>query len=322
MRLAKGIIIDKEKTFEVLKFSALRHEVRLTNEDGSLSEEIKERTHDLKSKAQGRMIQVSIPASVPLSFLTKELIGLNADTIRSDIPTSSRLTDIKIWEVKDITKENEQGKTYNLIFGIEQLITDTDIQPTESSAVNETTDEAVAESEADSTDSETISENKSSSNLQEQNQSESPDSQANLENTGGKDTEQSDREKLINSTYSIEIYADGNKNMVITKNPTMSADFTKSAYEPKPKENIAIDNDKQAEILEFLETFFTLYPKATYKELSYYVKGNVLKPIGKDYIFSELINPVFYHEENGNISVSLAVKYLDEDTKMIQVFQY
>lgn len=322
MRLAKGIIIDKEKTFEVLKFSALRHEVRLTNEDGSLSEEIKERTHDLKSKAQGRMIQVSIPASVPLSFLTKELIGLNADTIRSDIPTSSKLTDIKIWEVKDITKENEQGKTYNLIFGIEQLITDTDIQPTESSAVNETTDEAVAESEADSTDSETISENKSSSNLQEQNQSESPDSQANLENTGGKDTEQSDREKLINSTYSIEIYADGNKNMVITKNPTMSADFTKSAYEPKPKENIAIDNDEQAEILEFLETFFTLYPKATYKELSYYVKGNVLKPIGKDYIFSELINPVFYHEENGNISVSLAVKYLDEDTKMIQVFQY
>jgi len=49
-----------------------------------------------------------------------------------------------------------------------------------------------------------------------------------------------------------EIYVDGNKNMVITKNPTMSAGFTKSAYEPKPKENIAIDNDKQAEILEFL----------------------------------------------------------------------
>ena len=40
--------------------------------------------------------------------------------------------------------------------------------------------------------------------------------------------------------------------MVITKNPTMSAGFTKSAYEPKLKENIAIDNDKQAEILEFL----------------------------------------------------------------------
>ena len=58
------------------------------------------------------------------------------------------------------------------------------------------------------------------------------------------------------------------------------------------------------------------------KELSYYVKENVLKPIDKDYIFSELINPVFYHEENRNISVSLAVKYLDKNTKIIQVFQY
>ena len=66
MRLANGIIIDKEKTFGVLKFSALRREVHIQNEDGTVSEEIKERTYDLKCKEQGRMIQVSIPASVPL----------------------------------------------------------------------------------------------------------------------------------------------------------------------------------------------------------------------------------------------------------------
>ena len=58
------------------------------------------------------------------------------------------------------------------------------------------------------------------------------------------------------------------------------------------------------------------------KELNYYMKGNILKSVGKNYIFSELINPVFYKEENGTVSVSLAVKYLDEDTKMIQIFQY
>ena len=66
MRLANGIIIDKEKTFGVLKFSALRREVHIQNEDGTVSEEIKERTYDLKCKEQGRMIQVSIPATVPL----------------------------------------------------------------------------------------------------------------------------------------------------------------------------------------------------------------------------------------------------------------
>lgn len=66
MRLANGIVVDKEKTFGMLKFSALRREVHLQNEDGSVSTEIKERTYDLKSRTQGRMIQVSVPASVPL----------------------------------------------------------------------------------------------------------------------------------------------------------------------------------------------------------------------------------------------------------------
>ncbi|EHR31692.1 hypothetical protein HMPREF9709_01831 [Helcococcus kunzii ATCC 51366] len=66
MRLANGIVLDKDTTFGELKFSALRREVRIQNENGSVSDEIKERTYDLKSKGQGRMIQVSIPASVPL----------------------------------------------------------------------------------------------------------------------------------------------------------------------------------------------------------------------------------------------------------------
>ena len=40
MRLANGIVIDKEATFGALKFSALRREIHLQNEDGSVSEEI------------------------------------------------------------------------------------------------------------------------------------------------------------------------------------------------------------------------------------------------------------------------------------------
>lgn len=66
MRLANGIVIDKEKTFGQLKFSALRREVHVQNEDGTISEEIKERTYDLKCREQGRMIQVSVPANIPL----------------------------------------------------------------------------------------------------------------------------------------------------------------------------------------------------------------------------------------------------------------
>ena len=39
------------------------------------------------------------------------------------------------------------------------------------------------------------------------------------------------------------------------------------------------------EINEFLKTFVKLYPTATEKELSYYVKDEVLKSICKDYVF-------------------------------------
>lgn len=63
MRLAEGIVIEKEQTFGVLKFSALRREVKIVDDEGNVTEHIKERTYDLKSKEQGRMIQVSIPAS-------------------------------------------------------------------------------------------------------------------------------------------------------------------------------------------------------------------------------------------------------------------
>ena len=66
MRLANGIVLDKEKTFGVLKFSALRHEVRVENEDGTTTKEIRRRTYDLKCSQQERTIQVSIPAEIPL----------------------------------------------------------------------------------------------------------------------------------------------------------------------------------------------------------------------------------------------------------------
>lgn len=85
MRLANGIVLDKEKTFGTLKFSALRHEVRAENDDGSTSEEITRRTYDLKCSVQERMIQVSIPADIPVKEYPYnaevELVNPVADTV-------------------------------------------------------------------------------------------------------------------------------------------------------------------------------------------------------------------------------------------------
>ena len=65
MRLANGIIIDKEKTFGVLKFSALRREVHMQNEDGTVSEEIKERTGTTSRKSTS---QTEISLLIQLIF--------------------------------------------------------------------------------------------------------------------------------------------------------------------------------------------------------------------------------------------------------------
>ena len=85
MRLAEGIIIEKEETFGALKFSALRREVKIVDDEGNVTEQVKERTYDLKSKGQGRMIQVSIPASAGTKNfdynVEVELINPIADTV-------------------------------------------------------------------------------------------------------------------------------------------------------------------------------------------------------------------------------------------------
>ena len=71
----------------------------------------------------------------------------------------------------------------------------------------------------------------------------------------------------------------------------------------------------------FLETFFKLYPTATEKELAYYVQGNVLEPINGDYPYSELINPIFT-QDGENVKVSVFVKFIDNQTKAIQISQF
>lgn len=65
MRLAEKIVVRTEETFGTLKFSAFRRDVFGQDDNGNQTDEVLRRTYDLKSTVQGRMIQVSLPASVP-----------------------------------------------------------------------------------------------------------------------------------------------------------------------------------------------------------------------------------------------------------------
>ncbi|WP_445304392.1 conjugal transfer protein [Niallia sp. FSL W8-1348] len=128
--------------------------------------------------------------------------------------------------------------------------------------------------------------------------------------------------KEISSTYRILLHQDSIGNIVITQSPTLWNTPNKSDYEPQqPESNGTVDSDTVQEVTEFLEIFFTFYPTATEKELAYYVKNYALPSINKDYIFSELINPMV-QQSGKQIKVWLSVKYLNETTKTMEVSQY
>ena len=122
MRLTEGIVVDSVLTFGKLRFSALRREVRKQNEDGSVSNEVKERTYNLKSSAQGRMIQVSIPANVPLREFAYdaevELVNPIVDTVANYVFREGTTVN---WFIKAddlvLKRQPNQGNSTNQIEG-------------------------------------------------------------------------------------------------------------------------------------------------------------------------------------------------------------
>ncbi|MGV3322549.1 conjugal transfer protein [Streptococcus hyovaginalis] len=129
-------------------------------------------------------------------------------------------------------------------------------------------------------------------------------------------------QQTISSSFHVVVHIDESDNMVIIKNPTMSKKPQKSDYQPKQLESDhTVDTETMDEITSFLETFFQLYPTATEKELTYYVSNHVLPMINKEYVFEELVNPIFTRKDN-QVIVNVAVKYLDQETKATQISQF
>ena len=107
MRLSNGFVIDKEKTFGELKFTAVR-DVFLQNEDGTPSTQLKKRIYDLKCSLHGGIIPVSVPPEVPLREFpynaVVELVNPVADTVSRKTYTGADVD----WYVYQPTKTDYQ----------------------------------------------------------------------------------------------------------------------------------------------------------------------------------------------------------------------
>ena len=121
----------------------------------------------------------------------------------------------------------------------------------------------------------------------------------------------------VKATYTIKIHVDADGDMVIIQNSTLAPAVEKSDYEPKtPEADASVDTDTVNDATAFLETFFKLYPTAAEKELAYYVSGNVLEPIDRDYLYSELVNLIFT-KDGDNVKVKVFVLYKDSNRKIV-----
>ncbi|HGV4089730.1 conjugal transfer protein [Enterococcus faecium] len=186
------------------------------------------------------------------NYFTEDLQQLNADAIRSDSPTTSKVTKVQIWHLDQVPDTNDTKVT----FSVEQQIKEGEEQST------------------------------------------------------------------VKSSYHVVVHTDKQNQLVIIQNPTMDATSSKSNYAPKKVESDGtVDAATTEEITEFLETFFTLYPKATESELAYYVSDDALPVINKDYVFVELTDSI-YSKKGDQITATLTVNYLDQTTKMNQFAQY
>lgn len=188
------------------------------------------------------------------NYMMDSLVTLNADSVRSDIPTKSSMNNVKIWQVKQ-----QKNHNFKVLFTIQQHIEE------------------------------------------------------------GKDKAKKERD--VTATYSTTVMQNASGDMVIVKNPTISAAPSKAKIkEPIQQTDSTIDSGTADQINKFLTTFFTLYPKGSANELKYYVQ-NGAKPLNKDYRFQELVNPIF-HRKGNQIEVDVTVKYLDTETDLTQLLQY
>ena len=131
------------------------------------------------------------------------------------------------------------------------------------------------------------------------------------------------KKDTVSSVYKTMVHKDDNGDMVITQAPTITGKPAKSNYTPKAAEpDGTVSAAESEDITDFLTTFFTLYPTATEKELSYYVSGDSMPPVKcADYTFSQLKSTVL-NKDGGTVTATVAVEYLDSVTQMTQISQF
>lgn len=275
------------------------------------------------------------------AYMTDDLVKVNSGAVNSDCPTKSEVEEVRICEVTDL-KEGE----YEVRYSVLQCLTETvDVESTASvtkkdvpvvatgasgkreEAADQSGDSDAGNMEFQGTQTGDTAEDVLGDESADPSPDETGQNTDPQEQTGTGNIETVQNENGITtitkreSFYIVQVHAD-ESGMVITKNPTACGVPGRSSYVPPVYQNDgSVDTSTMADIEEFLNTFFTLYPTATEKELVYYAKPGTMDVINADFIYDGLRNATYYIEDE-QIKVHVYVRYLDQTAKMTQISEY
>lgn len=138
----------------------------------------------------------------------------------------------------------------------------------------------------------------------------------------GQTQETGEKVTIHENFYQTDVFVGDDGSMVIVKNPTAVSAPEKASHRPAEKKSDGtVSTAEQSEIKDFFNTFFTLYPSAAEKELTYYMDADTLGVISRNLVYDGLADAAFY-KEDGKIMAHVCVRYLDQTAKMTEIPEY
>lgn len=298
--------IDKETIYETTVVEAA---VTDTNAVESFVERFAYLYHTWGSGYEAKNVrQESLSA-----YMTDELVSINNNAINSDCPTVAEVENVRICEVEDL----DDGD-YEVRYSVVQRLVES--AGTETADIEKKDIPVVATGEFKGTLTGETAEDRE----------DEPEELVASEETAqiGKTAYETVMDEngalctVKESFYVVVVHVDETGDMVIIKNPTVCGTVNRSEYAPATQQNDGnVDRATMAEVEEFLNTFFNLYPTAAESELMYYAKPDVMDVISENFVYAGLMNPVYYLEDD-QLKVHAYVKYLDQTAKMTQIAEY
>lgn len=332
--------IDKETIHET---KVVETKVADTNEIESFVERFAYVYHAWSNDQESKNIRIEMLSA----YMTDTLVKLNNGMISGECPTSAAVLNARVCEVEDVdgtifkvrysVKQSFEETVAEEVAEIEKkelpvVATGTDVDTGEEEQTVDVEDgfkgtqsgDTAADAIPDTEDTEPTEMTVSEENLQEETAVTTKYGAAvtsrteTISNGDGSKTVLTIRE----SFYEVELHVDEDGSMVIVTNPTACGIPGKSSYVPPEYQNDgSVDTTARTEIEDFLSTFFSLYPAATEKELTYYAVPGIMDVIGTDYVYDGLYNATYYKEDDA-IKVHTYVRYLDQTAKITQLSEY